>query len=291
MSRAHATAVTKSLLRRWKPPTLDGLHGKEERGTVLVVGGSERNPGAVLLAGLGALRAGAGRLQIATARQVAGALSVAVPEARVTPLPTRRDGELGRRLDARVLRDAARCDTLLVGPGMTSARAASVLLRHAEGLAVLDSAAIHALEGAPRRGRPAHTIITPHAGELAALLDVERDEVIEKPLELARRTAQMHDVIVVLKGPRTFVVAPSGEAFVSTSGNLGLGTSGSGDTLAGMIAGLGARGAAPMQAAVIGVFAHGLAGENLAGRIAPLGYLASELLIEVPGVLASLGAC
>lgn len=96
------------------------------------------------------------------------------------------------------------------------------------------------------------------------------------------------DAVVALKGPETFIAAPDGTTYRNTAGNLGLGTSGSGDTLSGVIAGLAARGADPLQAAVWGVFVHARAGELLARRIAPLGFLARELLAEVPALVASL---
>lgn len=286
-----APLVTAALLARWPLPELDPTDGKVARGTVMVLGGSDRNAGAVLLAGLAALRAGAGRLQIATAKRAVPALMVAVPEARVTGLATGRDGELTERSAQAVLKDLHHCDTLIVGPGMTNPAACAALMRAAvragsSATWVLDGAAMQVLRiGMPRGHELSRTIITPHAGEMAKLRGVERSTVTRSPLAVARRCAKELGVVVALKGPETFIAAPTGEAFTHRGGNAGLGTSGSGDVLAGVIGGLCARGGTPLQAAVMGVLAHGRAGEALARKIAPLGYLASELLGEIPRAL------
>ncbi len=132
---------------------------------------------------------------------------------------------------------------------------------------------------------PPNTVITPHAGEMAKLLDVDIDEVLASPQETAIRAARELGVFVVLKGHVTFIADPDGKCFANKAGNLGLGTSGSGDTLSGVIAGLGARGATPMQAAAWGVHVHAKAGEILARTLGPLGYLARELLDQIPNLV------
>ncbi len=117
------TEITPALLRRWKLPALDDRLGKVARGTVLVVGGSDEIPGAVILAATAALRAGAGTLVIATSHNVAVPVAVTIPEARVIGLRVTRAGELAKGA-ARTLRDPLRdSDAVLVGPGMTDARA------------------------------------------------------------------------------------------------------------------------------------------------------------------------
>lgn len=300
MSRARpaagdSTLITPSLLRKWPLPALDGALGKDDRGHVLVVGGSEEIPGAVMLAALGALRAGAGKLQIATSRGVAPSVGVAVPEARVIGLPHDRRGELAAA-SWRALRDnLERCDAVLVGVGMGDPAAGVGLVRHhlksgGRATLVVDAAPLAAFAGRKRPPGPraAGVVITPHAGEMASLWGVERDVALADPLALAREAAARLGVVVALKGACTYVAAPDGTAFHNTAGNLGLGTSGSGDTLSGVIAGLCARGADPLQAAAWGVFLHARAGERLARRVGPLGFLARELLAEVPPLLARL---
>jgi hydroxyethylthiazole kinase-like uncharacterized protein yjeF len=128
--------------------------------------------------------------------------------------------------------------------------------------------------------------MTPHHGELAAMLDLDIEEVAARPLELAREFAERSGVVLVLKDAETYVASPEGDVWVHREGSVGLGTSGSGDVLAGIIAGLCARGATPVQAAAWGVFLHGRAGALLEKRIGPLGYLAREIAAEIPAAMA-----
>jgi len=133
-------------------------------------------------------------------------------------------------------------------------------------------------------------VMTPHHGEMAAMLDLELADVAARPLELAREFAERSGAVLVLKDADTYVASPEGEVWVHRDGPVGLGTSGSGDVLAGVIAGLCARGASPAQAAAWGVFLHGRAGAALEKRLGPLGYLAREIAAEVPAAMAKLGA-
>jgi ADP-dependent NAD(P)H-hydrate dehydratase len=290
------TLIDRALLRKWPLPALDGELGKEERGQVLVIGGSTRVPGAVMLAGVAALRAGAGRLQIATSRSVAPAVAVAMPEACVWPLDESRDGEPKPRSHRAIREQIERCNALLVGPGMYDAGLGRSLLDecvHEKSGAtfVVDGASLKALAGAPHllHGHGAGAILTPHAGEMAAMCKVERDCVLSDPQTMAREHAQKLQAVVVLKGPVSYVASPDGRLFQSTNGNLGLGTSGSGDALAGLITGLCARGATPEQAAVWGVFLHASAGDVLARAMGGLGFLARELLPQIPPLLEDVG--
>ena len=287
------TLITSALLRKWPLPRAHPTAGKEGRGDVLVVGGSAEIPGAVLLAAVGALRAGAGRLQIATAKSVASHLAVAVPEARVIGLPQTRAGELASGEHRLLGREVAAADALLVGPGMRDPAAAVELLKHCRrtrsaAAIVVDAGALRAFDSRKpvRMHAGPAAILTPHCGEMAALWHCTREEVQAQPLEIARRAAAALGVVVALKGAQTFVVGPDGTAYRNTAGNVGLGTSGSGDALSGVIAGLSARGATPLQAAIWGVYLHAKAGEFLARRIGALGYLARELLAEIPRLLA-----
>ncbi len=142
------------------------------------------------------------------------------------------------------------------------------------------------LAGYAARAPGKHVVLTPHAGEMAKLCDTTLEEVVAHPLELALSTARELDAVVALKGRITYIAAPDGRVFYNTAGNHGLGTSGSGDVLAGVIGGLAARGADALQAAVWGVHLHALAGDALRKKIGALGFLARELLDELPRVLA-----
>ena len=110
----------------------------------------------------------------------------------------------------------------------------------------------------------------------------------DDPLRTALRLVDELGVVVALKGPTTYTCTPDGRAFADPAGNVGLGTSGSGDVVAGAIGGLAARGADPLQAAVFGIHVHAVAGDRLAERVGPLGYLARELSAEFPEILRDL---
>jgi len=298
--RDRPIPITPSFLRRWPLPLPDGARGKDGRGGVCIVGGCVEVPGAVLLASVAALRAGAGRLQIATVRDVAPAIGVALPEARVVGLRQRPDGELDPVGCRGVITKMAGHDAVLIGPGMgpESGSAARALVRGWRAqpgppTVILDAGALLALtrERFHSGAGGGSVIVTPHAGEMARMWDVEAAEVRRRPLELAREVAAHLGVVVVMKGAITFIVGPTGRAFVNERGSPGLGTSGSGDVLAGIIAGLCARGASAEQAAVWAVHLHAQAGERLSRRIGrpdAIGFLARELSGEVPQVMARL---
>ena len=278
-------------------PQPDERADKDDRGRVLVVGGSRQVAGAVLLAGVAALRAGAGKLQLATVSSATAALTVAVPEALVVALPTSRSGEIaGVRAHALLAPYADTANALLVGPGMASDRAAHALLAplvrrvNDDCVLVLDAAAVIALAGdasmlRPRDGR---AVLTPHAGEMASLLGVDKRDVERNPADIARTAARRFAAVVALKGAETYVAAPDGSAYRYAGGTVGLATSGSGDTLAGVVAGLAARGAPPVHAAVWGAYLPGVAGRVLARRLGRVGFLARELLDEIPPLLRRL---
>jgi hydroxyethylthiazole kinase-like uncharacterized protein yjeF len=292
------TEVTRALLRGIPLPQPDDSGDKDSRGRVLAIGGSARTPGALLLAGVAALRAGAGKLQLATVRSVAAALGVAVPESLVVALSQTRRGEIAGQAGVRALADRANStDALLLGPGMMSDRSAHALVRglvrtlRAEATLVLDASAVVALRAdddalLALNGR---AVLTPHAGEMATLLGVEKGAVEADPSACACEAAARFGAVVVLKGAESWIAEPAGMLYHYAGGSVGLATSGSGDTLAGIVAGLAARGAPAAHAAVWGAFLHGAAGEVLAHRVGPIGYLARELLDEVPGLMRKLG--
>ncbi|MES2710237.1 MAG: NAD(P)H-hydrate dehydratase [Pseudomonadota bacterium] len=266
---------------------------KNQRGRIAVVGGSAEIPGAVLLAATAALRAGAGKLLVATARSVAAPLAIALPEARVIALTETARGGLAVESAETLSRNCRECDALVVGPGMVDAEAVSGLtlglLQRIEGVRfVLDAAAIYGLAEcrAALRAHGGRVVLTPHFGEMAGLLGVSPAAVEADPLGAARQAAADLQVVVAMKGGRTFIVTPQGQAWCCDRGDVGLATSGSGDTLAGIIGGLLARGAAPAEATVWGVFLHGEAGARLARRLGRVGFLARELPDEIPQIMA-----
>ncbi|KRE98991.1 hypothetical protein ASG88_14710 [Nocardioides sp. Soil777] len=283
--------VTPDLLRSWPLPEPGGT--KYARGQVLVVGGSCTTPGAVLLAGTAALRMGAGRLSVATAEGVAMPLAVALPVSGTLPLPQDEQGVItGERVVAVLEHEIERADAVLVGPGLLGRDATRRLMGEVvralpdDVPVVLDAAAVTVLPDLDRettaalRGR---AVLTPNTHELASLLDqdeVSEDDVAESTLAVSGRLGA-----VVACGPW---VAAEGLWKVST-GDTGLGTSGSGDVLSGALAGLIGRGATPLQATLWAKHVHAAAGDVLAARWGRVGYLADEITRELPLVLRSLG--
>jgi len=283
--------VTPQVLRDWGLPLPTG--GKESRGSILVIGGSAETLGAVQLAAEAALRAGAGKLQVATAESVAPFAATALPEALVRRLPETKRGAI--RADAAdEVRDLAEsASAVLLGPGMidteeTQALGAA-LLPHLSGPLVLDAlglACVTADAGCLLHlgGR---AVLTPNPKELALSLHRDPDDLGD-PAGAAREMAESAGAVVGLGGATSWVVAPDGRRWRDESGGAGLGVSGSGDVRAGITAGLLARGADPDQAAVWAAYLHGRAGERLAASVGRLGFLARELPPEVPRVIAEI---
>lgn len=285
MSRPDPEVVTPAVLRAW--PLSDPGAGKESRGQLVVVGGSRTTPGAVLLAGEAALRAGAGKLAIATASSVAATLAIAVPEARVLDLEEDARGAVTPRDADRVVEAAAEADAVVVGPGFDDPDKAVALLSavvpRLQCPLVVDALATAYLTAVPDGvghldGR---VVVTANPGELAHLSD--RDG-----LDGAREVAQRHGVVVVAGGEQKLVATPDDRAWVVQGGGVGLGVAGSGDVQAGIVAGLLARGEDAARSAVWGAYLHARAGERVAGEMGPLGYLARELPPAVPAVLNEL---
>lgn len=287
--------VTPELLRAMPLPVPEE-GSKDQRGCVLVAGGSRAVPGAVLLAAEAALRAGAGKLQVATGQGTAPGLALLLPEALVMGLPETEDGDIAPDAASALAKGAAQADALLLGPGLMDTDAAMALVKGVLGrldpanapMLTLDAGALCGQEALRQALRPhaGRAVLTPHAGEMASVLGVPREDVEADPLGIGRRAAALFQAVVIMKGASTHVVSPEGQAWLYGGGGVGLATSGSGDVLAGIVAGLLARGAPPARAAVWAVWLHGEAGGRLARRIGPVGFLARELAAEVPGLMA-----
>ena len=293
---AQPLVITPKLLGEWLLPQPEDDDDKEARGRVLVIGGSTEIAGAVVLAATAALRAGAGKMQIATCRSLAPHVSMAVPEARVIGLAETKAGGIAAGGLKQIESELAEAQAVLVGPGMVDKTAVARLMSHllpqlTHATLVLDAGALGCLKGAPEclsrlQGR---VVLTPHAGEMASMFGIEKEKIEAAPLETVRSAVTDLNAVVALKGRETLIAAPaSRNVYCNRAGNVGLATSGSGDTLSGVIAGLAARGSTPFQAAVWGVYLHARAGDELARRMGPLGFLARELLAEIPPLMAKL---
>jgi hydroxyethylthiazole kinase-like uncharacterized protein yjeF len=296
MSRSapEPTLVTPQVLRRWQLPEPSG--GKNARGSILVIGGSAETLGAVLLAAEAAMRAGAGKLQVATVASRAALAATVLPEALVRGLPETEGGAISAAAADEVRELAEGAGAVLIGPGMTDTEETQAfgarLLPHLSGPVALDAlalscvtadeACLHHLDG--------RVVLTPNPTEIAYALHTDDDEIEADPVAAALDLAGRTRAVVGLGGATSWIATPDGQVWQDESGTAGLGVSGSGDVRAGITGGLLARGADPAQAAVWAAFLHGRAGERLASSIGPLGFLARELPAQVPAALAEITA-
>jgi ADP-dependent NAD(P)H-hydrate dehydratase len=299
---AGPVLVTPSLLREWPLPAPG--EDKYSRGSVLVVGGARATPGAALLAGTAALRAGAGKLTLAVAGSVAVQVGVALPECGAIALPETSDGSVKADGLDRISSYLDKADAILVGPGLDDPDLAEELLRalleresadggpdDGEGAAVvLDAYALGGLTKVedqlePWRGR---LILTPNPKEAEILLGREIGDLENDVAAVAERFGAVVSCQGIVARPPSPEGGGEPELWKITTGYGGLGTSGSGDVLAGAIAGLRARGTSGAQAACWGTHLHAAAADRLASRMGPLGFLARELADELPALMLEL---
>ena len=280
------------LLREFRLPHHAEDADKNERGLALFIAGSRELSGAALLAGVSALRAGAGKLRIATSESIALGLGVAIPEARVIAFSEGEEGCIDPGAVEKLVQRCEGVDALTIGPGMQHGDALATLIETVldGGGAyplVLDAAALGVLPPLAEKLRSwaGGAVLLPHAGEMARLLECDRDKVSSDPLAAAQDAARTFGAVVVIKGRWSFIVAPDGRSFRFLGGGVGLATSGSGDTLAGIVGGLCARGADPTTAALWGVYLHGEAGRLLTRQVGRVGFLAREIPELVPRLM------
>ena len=267
------------------PPVIDG--DKETKGRILVIAGSRDVPGAALLTAIAAMRAGAGKLKIATVESAAPQLGMAMPEAMVFGLPEAADGGFAPASVKRFPELAAEVDAIVAGPGVRPNPACPKIadaLWNSEATLALDVAFIEELRP-PRSKRRSEAILLPNAAELAALLDCDEREAKEEPIRCGQRAAERYRAVVLAKGVTSHIVSPRGETWTYEGGAPGLGVSGSGDVLAGIVGGLLARGAKPLNALLWAVWLHGEAGATLAKKVGAIGFLAREISDEIPPLL------
>ena len=276
------------LLPRRKADSHKGSYGK-----VMCLAGSARFRGAAALAAEGALRAGAGLVTLASVEPVIAAAAARVPECVFLPCRQSAEGGVSAQSAGAVLEKVRGMDALLFGPGLGDSEDTAALLEKlgpSAGCAlVLDADGLNAaakMEALPRSpGLP--LILTPHPGEMARLCGLTIAEVNAGREGIAAGYARAEDCVVVLKGHRTIVAGPQGEVFVNPTGNPGLSRGGSGDILAGMIAGLAAQGLSPLDAAVCGVWLHGAAADKCAGRLGQYGMLPHDIFADLGAIFAA----
>ena len=285
-----------SLVRALLPKRPGGAH-KGTFGRALIVAGSPRYIGAAYLSATAAARAGAGLVTLAVPASIHPMVAAKASECTFLPLPDRA-GCLTPDALAPIINVLPQYRAVLVGCGLGNdsdtfsfVRAFVDFLRAgADALPlVLDADGINAFVGLEMQATlPAHTILTPHAGELGRLLDLPATAADEGRLQLAPQCAADWNVVMLAKGAPTIISAPDGLTNINPHRNPALATAGTGDVLAGILVGLLAQGVQPREAAVAGAFIHGEAGEHVRARLGVSGLLASDLLSEIPLVMKAL---
>lgn len=290
-----ARAITQRRVARELPARGERAH-KGTFGSVLVVAGSIDFPGAALLAALGAMRAGAGVVRVATAESVAARLAGSIPELTWMSLDEEAPGLIAPGGWRRVTTEAASFEALVIGPGLgrqpATLRRVRQLVAGLTGPAVIDADALNALAAGERWWQPlrARHVLTPHPGEFGRLAGAEAPAGDDDAARAEEAAAAAHrwGQVVVLKGAHTIVAEPDGEVLASAIATPALATAGSGDVLAGAIGAFLAAGAAPMSAALCGVAVHGAAGLLAADRIGSAGTMARDIAGLLPEAIAQL---
>jgi ADP-dependent NAD(P)H-hydrate dehydratase / NAD(P)H-hydrate epimerase len=292
-------ASVRSLTQRW---VADRLPARPERahkgdfGRVLVIAGSAEYPGAAILAGLGAMRAGAGMVQVATADSVAQRLAGAVPELTWMVLDEEAPGLIAPSGWRRATGEAESFDAVVIGPGLGRQPATQRRTRNlVSGLrtpAVVDADGLNALADADRwwQGLRARLVLTPHPGEFGRLTSAQLPAADDEPgrAAAAGEAAARWGQVVVLKGAHSVIASPDGELIRSSVATPALATAGSGDVLTGVIGAFLAAGAEPFVAAAAGVAVHGAAGLLAEDRMGRAGVIARDIAGLLPEAIEKL---
>lgn len=281
------TQIDMDMIRTLLPARPQNGH-KGMFGKLLCVTGSRTMPGAALLSTQAALRCGVGLCCLASDPDVCRMLMMYAPEATIQPLPTDANGMLTQNAIPEILRIAKQANCILIGCGLGQSKeiqaVIQALIPQLDCPIILDADGLNAIVSSIDILRKAKSkiVLTPHPGEMARLLHCTVEEVQKDRFTAAKRLAnRFPNAIVVLKGAGT-IVAVSDHASINTNGNSGMSKGGSGDILAGMIAGLAAQQIQPEHAAQIGVYLHGLAGDCAAAEFSKRAMLPSDMLQQLP---------
>ncbi len=269
------------------PPRFPDSH-KGSYGKVLIISGSTGMTGAGCLSAGAALRSGAGLVYIGVPASLAPIYGASVTEAIVVPLKESMPGTLSQDCIAGLSARLKTVDAAAVGPGLSVNDEMVKLIEHiienASIPLVLDADALNCISRDINilKKLKADAVITPHPGEMARLMGISTEEVQNNRINIARDFAARWKVVTVLKGSRTVIAGADGRIFINPTGNPGMSTAGTGDVLTGIIAGLIAQGMKCLDAAVAGVYIHGLAGDRAAKVMGEHGLIAGDLVRELP---------
>lgn len=282
--------INEQIVRTMLKPRAADSH-KGTYGHTLVIGGSPGMAGAVMMAALAALRTGAGLVTAAVPESLTTVVDSNLVEVMTAPLAETGHSAIAPEALPAIENLLGTVSVCAIGPGMSRYPEAGAIVRFVlerSGIPlVIDADGLNALDNdiTILKDRQVPIILTPHPGEMARLTGKSIEEIQSDRLETAREFAQKWGVTLVLKGNKTVIANPSGEAYINISGNPGMATAGSGDVLCGIISGLIAQGLKPQDAAFIGVYLHGLAGDLAAELRGERGLIAGDLISCLPQVL------
>jgi len=258
-------------------------------GHVLVVGGSMGKAGAAAMAGFSALRSGAGLVTVGTPRSVLSTVAGFHPELMTEPLGETESGSISTQALGAFWHAAENKTVLAIGPGISrhpeTAEFVRTVIQKSSTPTVLDADGLNAFEGKADKlsGRDRPLVLTPHPGEIARLTGMSVAAIQRDRINVARTFAKQYELILVLKGDRTIVSNPSGEAWVNPTGNPGMATGGTGDILTGIIAGMLAQNPKrAFEAVLAAVYLHGLAGDVARENLGEQSMVATDLLKSLP---------
>jgi NAD(P)H-hydrate epimerase len=279
-------------LKKMLPPRKPA-GSKFDHGVCLMLCGSRGMIGSAALASLSALRTGCGMVHLASPESVIPVLEAKLTEVVLHGIKETRSGKPSFSAGEYLLDKSRECQALCIGPGLSheeeTCRLVRYLVAESPVPVVLDADGINAFKGKTRelKTRKAPLIVTPHAGEWTRLFP----EVPSHPVEVAnalRKTAEEYDMTILYKGNPTVISAPSGAVFLSPYGNSGMATAGCGDVLSGIITSLAAQGATVPDAAVLGAFIHGSAGDEAAKKLGEYSMIAGDVVENIPTVMKNL---
>ena len=265
---------------------------KGDLGHLLVVAGSPGKTGAAAMASMSAMRAGTGLVTLAAPQSLCSILEGHVIEAMTAPLAETQDGGVAESARDAIQKLLPGKSALAIGPGLgtneETGKLVQALILESPVPIVADADALNLIAHNTTilKRAPSPIILTPHPGEMARLTGLSTREVQNDRMGIARKFAQKHNVHLVLKGAKTVVAHPDGLVCINPTGNPGMASGGMGDVLTGLIAGFLAQGLGPERSARLGVFVHGAAADLLAGNVASVGYLATDVMNTIPRALA-----
>ncbi|MFA5165110.1 MAG: NAD(P)H-hydrate dehydratase [Candidatus Omnitrophota bacterium] len=267
---------------------------KGDYGHVFIIAGAPGFTGAAALCSKAALLCGSGLATLGIAKGLNTVLARKLTEVMTKPLPETKAGTLSEKAFPQIMEFSKKADCVAIGPGLSQEPGTQKLVRKLivslKKSIVLDADGLNAIKGYTLLLKRAHApvVVTPHPGEMARLTGLPVNAISGDKERVAKTFANKYNVVCVLKGNRTVVARPGGKSYVNKTGNPGMAKGGTGDVLTGMIASFIGQGIGPFEAASLGVYLHGKAGDLAAKEKGQASMLASDLLDKIPEAIKSL---